>query len=383
MFDTSEKCQRTSKWIIGIFTCCILIYLGFRHISSIVDAISQLLDLAEPILLGAILALIFNVPMGFFERNIRKKTKLQKGARPLAIVLALLLISGIFIGVSLLVIPELVKAVKLIVQITGSGLEELAQIETNSALMKNSIGQHIAKLNIDWLGLKTQLEEWFRSQSGAIVNQVVGAAGSIVSSLVPFFIGFIFAIYILAGKERLKRQVYRLIHVWLPEKLGNAIFHVASVCSKTFHLFIAGQATEAIILGTLCMVGMIILKLPYAPMVGALVGVTALIPVVGAFVGTIVGAIMILTVNPFKAVVFVIFLLILQQVEGNLIYPRVVGSKINLPSIWVLASVTIGGNLGGPLGMLLGVPAASAAYALLKEATEMREHRTTQNSNYI
>lgn len=354
MFDTSEKCQRTSKWIIGIFTCCILIYLGFRHISSIVDAISQLLDLAEPILLGAILALIFNVSMGFFERNIRKKTKLQKGARPLAIVLALLLISGIFIGVSLLVIPELVKAVKLIVQITGSGLEELAQIETNSALMKNSIGQHIAKLNIDWLGLKTQLEEWFRSQSGAIVNQVVGAAGSIVSSFVPFFIGFIFAIYIIAGKERLKRQVYRLIHVWLPEKLGNTIFHVASVCSRTFHLFIAGQATEAIILGTLCMIGMIILKLPYAPMVGA---------------------IMILTVNPFKAVVFVIFLLILQQVEGNLIYPRVVGSKINLSSIWVLASITIGGNLGGPLGMLLGVPAASAAYALLKEATEMREHK--------
>ena len=143
-------------------------------------------------------------------------------------------------------------------------------------------------------------------------------------------------------------------------------------------MFIAGQATEAIILGTLCMIGMMILRIPYAPMIGALVGVTALIPIVGAFVGTIVGAVMILTVDPFKAVVFVVFLLILQQVEGNAIYPRVVGSKNKLPAIWVLAAVTIGGNLAGPLGMLLGVPAASAAYALMKEATDLREQRTFQ-----
>ena len=143
-------------------------------------------------------------------------------------------------------------------------------------------------------------------------------------------------------------------------------------------MFIAGQATEAIILGTLCMIGMMILRIPYAPMIGALVGVTALIPIVGAFVGTIVGAVMILTVDPFKAVVFVVFLLILQQVEGNAIYPRVVGSKIKLPAIWVFPAVTIGGNLAGPLGMLLGVPAASAAYALMKEATDLREQRTFQ-----
>ena len=149
--------------------------------------------------------------------------------------------------------------------------------------------------------------------------------------------------------------------------------HVFDVCNQTFKLFIAGQATEAVILGVLCMIGMMILQIPYAPMVGALIGVTALIPILGAFIGTIIGAIMILTVNPFKAVIFVVFLLILQQIEGNLIYPRVVGSKINLPAMWVLAAVTVGGNLAGPLGMLLGVPAASAAYALIKEATDNRE----------
>lgn len=137
--------------------------------------------------------------------------------------------------------------------------------------------------------------------------------------------------------------------------------------------FIAGQAAEAVILGTLCTIGMLILRLPYAPMIGALVGVTALIPIVGVFIGTIIGAFLILAVSPLKAFVFVAFLLILQQIEGNLIYPKVVGSKINLPAMWVLAAVTVGGNLGGPVGMLLGVPAASAAYELLREATEKRE----------
>ena len=379
MFDTSEKRRKISKWFIGIFTCCILIYLGFRHISSVAGAISWLIDLAKPLLIGAILALIFNVPMSFFERNLRKKTKLRKGARPLAIVLALALVFGMFIGITVLVVPELIEAVKLIIQIAGGGLDQLAQMETNTALMGTPVGQYFAKLDIDWLGLKTQMEEWFKSQSGTFVNQAVGAAGSFAGSLVTFFIGLVFAIYILSGKEKLKQQVCRLIHVWLPEKFGETLIHVSSVCSKTFRLFIAGQATEAIILGTLCMIGMAILRIPYAPMVGALVGVTALIPVVGAFVGTIVGAIMILTVDPFKAVVFVIFLLILQQIEGNMIYPKVVGSKIKLPAIWVLAAVTIGGNLGGPIGMLLGVPAASAAYALIKEATAKRENELMVN----
>jgi predicted PurR-regulated permease PerM len=380
MFDTSEKRREISKWFIGIFTCCILIYLGFRHISSVAGAISWLIDLAKPLLIGAILALIFNVPMSFFERNLRKKTKLRKGARPLAIVLALALVFGMFIGITVLVVPELIEAVKLIIQIAGGGLDQLAQMETNTALMGTPVGQYFAKLDIDWLGLKTQMEEWFKSQSGTFVNQAVGAAGSFAGSLVTFFIGLVFAIYILSGKEKLKQQVCRLIHVWLPEKFGETLIHVSSVCSKTFRLFIAGQATEAIILGTLCMIGMAILRIPYAPMVGALVGVTALIPVVGAFVGTIVGAIMILTVDPFKAVVFVIFLLILQQIEGNMIYPKVVGAKINLPAMWVLAAVTIGGNLGGPIGMLLGVPAASAAYALIKEATAKRENKLMVNN---
>lgn len=168
-----------------------------------------------------------------------------------------------------------------------------------------------------------------------------------------------------------------LIHAWFPEKTGVHLVHIVSVCNRSFRNFIVGQATEAVILGTLCTIGMLILRLPYAPMIGALVGVTALVPVVGAFIGTIAGAFLILTVSPLKAFIFVAYLMILQQIEGNLIYPKVVGSKINLPAIWVLAAVTVGGNLAGPFGMLLGVPAASAAYELLKEATVKREFQSS------
>lgn len=375
MFDKQEKCRQASKWVIRTVTACILVYLCFRHIGSIANAVMWLANLIQPLIIGLILALILNVPTRAIEEGLLGKTKLKKGLRPLSIVLALALVLGIFVGVALLVVPELVGAVQLIVQIVTSGLEKLAHLEENDALMQTQIGQQIANLNIDWLGIKSKLEIWFRSQTGALADYAVSMISYLASKIVTVVIGLTFSIYMLAQKETLKRQFIRLVHAWLPKSFGNYFLHVLALSNNTFRSFVAGQATEAIILGSLCMAGMAILRIPYAPMIGALVGVTALIPIVGAWVGLIVGSIMILTVNPFKALVFIIFLLVLQQLEGNLIYPRVVGAKINLPSMWVLAAVTVGGNLAGPLGMLLGVPAASIGYALLKEATVYREKK--------
>ena len=375
MFDDLEKSRKAAKWVIGVVSACILVYLGIRHIGTVAEAVGWLVNLLNPLLLGAVLALVLNVPMSMIEGLLLKKLRHSK--RPLAILLALILVVGIFVGVAFLVIPELLNAIALLVQIVSEGLEQLAGLDNTGALAQMPLAEWTN--NIDWMRLSTQLETWLKEQSGNLAGHAMGAVGSVVNGVVSFVIGLVFAIYILSGKEKLKAQASRLLRVWLPERVSGGIIHVASVCAGTFNLFIAGQATEAIILGTLCMVGMAILRLPYAPMIGALVGVTALIPVVGAFVGTIVGAIMILTVAPFKAAVFVIYLLILQQIEGNVIYPRVVGSKINLPAIWVLAAVTIGGNLAGPFGMLLGVPAASAAYVLIKEATDLQEqHRRTE-----
>ena len=235
------------------------------------------------------------------------------------------------------------------------------------------LGEYLEQIDIDWMQLKLNLEEWTMSRRDVLLKQAAGTVSSIAIGFMNFFIGLVFSIYILANKEKLKIQTRRLIHAWIPEKLGFSLIHVVSICNVSFRNFIAGQATEAVILGTLCTIGMLILRLPYAPMVGALVGATALIPIVGAYIGAIVGAFLILTVSPLKAFVFIIFLIVLQQLEGNLIYPKVVGSRVNLPAMWVLASVTVGGNLAGPVGMLLGVPAASAAYELLKEATAKRE----------
>lgn len=373
MFDSSEKRRMLSRWIIGTVACCILIYLGIRHIVNVAEAALWAVNQVKPLLIGVVLALILNVPMTLWESFLKKKLGMHKGVRALSITLSLLLVFGIFIAVAFLVIPELANALKLLVEILSDWLDKLARMDTSELLQETPFAAALAQIDIDWLSMKTQLEQWARNQSGVFVEQVMGAAGSVVSSTISGFIGLIFAIYIVSSKETLKRQTARLIRAWLPRRPGETLIHVCSVCAKIFRQFVAGQTIEAIILGTLCMAGMLLLQLPYAPMIGALVGVSALIPIVGAFVGTIVGTVMILTVSPVKAVVFIVFLLVLQQLEGNLIYPRVVGSKINLPAIWVLAAVTVGGNLAGPLGMLLGVPTASAGYALLKEATLDRE----------
>ena len=374
MFDDAIKRRQLAKWVIGVVSACILIYLGLRHVASLAAAVRAVYQVIKPLLLGIIMALFLNVPMSSVEDRLLKKYH-GKGKRPIAIFLSLLLVFGIFVGVAFLVVPELVEAIKLLVEIVGNGIGDLEKLESNELFSKTALGSALVNLNIDWMEAGQRLQEWFSSMSTTLLDTAVDAAGSALGSIVTGVIALVFSIYILGRKETLKRQVSRLIRVWLPKRMGQVLIHVSEVCGNTLKLFVAGQFTEAIILGTLCMLGMAILRIPYAPMVGALVGVTALIPIVGAWIGAVVGTVMILTVNTWKAFEFIIFLLILQQVEGNIIYPRVVGSKLNLPAIWVLAAITVGGNIAGPFGMLLGVPAASAAYILLKEATDKREVR--------
>lgn len=375
-FDNREKRKQLAKWIIGVIAACILIFLGVRYISSIAAAVSWLVHLVRPLLIGVVLALILNVPLGMFERRLfaKKPTpKKLKARRPLAIVLSLVLVFGIFVGVAVLVIPEFVAAVRVIASMLLSAMDQLAAFESQMDFSRLPFGEYLSRIDIDWLQLRAELELWFKQAGSAIMDRAAGVIGSVASSVIDSLIGFVFSIYVLANKEKLKRQVSRLIRVWLPERFGGKLIHAARVSADIFRQFIAGQTTEAIILGSLCAIGMWVLQIPYAPMVGALVGVMALIPYVGAFISTAVGAFMILTVSPIKALIFVVFLLALQQIEGNLIYPKVIGAKINLPAMWVLAAITVGGNLAGPIGMLLGVPVASAAYALLKEATDKRE----------
>lgn len=378
---SKDNQKKIARWVIGIAAVCILLYLGVQNIGTIAGAVSYAMGLVAPLLLGVFFALILNVPVRFFESHLFRKTKkerVKKLRRPLAIVLAIVVITAIVAGILCLVIPELIEAVKIIVQAATTLFDKLGNLDSPEAFEDIPFGEVLYEnvfknMTIDWDGIGSSLTTWVKEQSGTIMNTAVGTITSVVGAVVDFIIALIFSIYLLASKDKLKKQVTRIIKAWIPEKFSAWLIHATEVALRTFSRFVSGQTLEAIILGTLCMVGMLILQIPYAPTVGALVGVTAFIPVVGAFVGTAVGAFMILTVSPAKALIFVIFLLILQQIEGNLIYPKVMGDKVNLPAMWVLAAVTVGGGIGGAFGMLLGVPVTSTIYILVREATEKRE----------
>ena len=272
-----------------------------------------------------------------------------------------------------MVVPEVKDAIKLFADSTIDLVKDLAQMKKDKGLEALPFGNILAKIN--WSQIADNAEKWVKDQSVIIVNGAMDTVISFVGGVIDFFFAIIFSIYILFSKEKLKSQAKRLISAWLPKKYGNYIVHATSVANENFRNFVAGQTVEAFILGSLCALGMFILRIPYAPMVGALVGVCSLVPVVGAFVAGGIGAFMIFTESPVKALIFIIFLIVLQQLEGNLIYPKVVGSQVKLPAIWVLAAVTVGGALAGPMGILLGIPVASTAYVLLREATENRERK--------
>ncbi|MBQ3182310.1 MAG: AI-2E family transporter [Clostridia bacterium] len=371
----SSKMKKLAKWLVGVVAVCILIYLGVKNINTLASSVSYLFKLFGPLILGLVFALILNVPMSFFEGVLWKHAKKKlwvKLRRPIAFIISLVIILGILTGVVCLVIPELADAVVIIAKGAMELAKEISRMDKTSELYRFFDG---ILVQIDWSNIITSLQSWVTDTGSGIMNSALSRVTALFGGIVDFFIAFIFAIYILFSKKTLKVQTTRLIRAWLPEAFGEWMIHASSVASRVFRSFVSGQTIEALILGTLCMLGMLILRIPYAPMVGALVGITALIPVVGAFIGAGVGAFMILTVDPWKALIFLIFLIVLQQIEGNIIYPKVMGTRVNLPAMWILAAVTVGGGLAGPIGMLLGVPVASTAYILIREATEAKEEK--------
>lgn len=376
--NETNKYVKLAKWVIGVVASCILIYLAIRYVHVVVNSIWWIIQLVFPILIGVILALILNIPLHFFEHRVFSKwiplkSKIVK--RNLGILFSIICILGIIVLALFLIVPELVQAIITLVNIGTDSINIISTLTNKIDYSSIPFGNYLEKINIDWTVLATWLQGLLPSFFNDLAVRVPDLISSSVGNLVNIFLGLVFAVYILAQKEKLKSQTIHLVQVWIPEKVGTTGMYIASVCTQSFRNFIVGQTMEAIILGTLCTIGMAILRLPYAPTIGVLVGVTAFIPYIGAYIGAIVGFVMILTINPFKALIFVIFLVILQQIEGNVIYPKVVGNRINLPSIWVLAGLTVGGNLAGPIGMLLGVPAFSALYNLIIEATKIQESK--------
>ncbi len=370
---TSDKKRRTNALLIAITLACVAIYLGLRNVDAISGVAARIMDIVMPLLVGFGIALILNVPMSFLERSLWKRTKkrfLIKSRRWVALLLSLIFIIGLLAGVVLLILPSLVEAVTVIVQsaveiveyINSMGREEIEQLPFGDLL-----------LQIDWNSLLDSLKSWLSDQAHTIVDKVFGTLTSLIGSVIDLFVSVSFAIYLLFSKQKLKKQIHRLIKAWLPEKQGKQLCHAMSVGNRNFKSFIAGQSIEAVILGVLCFIGMIIFRFPYAAMISTVVGITALVPVIGCYVGGGVGAFMIFTVDPMLALWFVVYIIVLQQIEGNLIYPKVVGDKVNLSPLWIIAAVTVGGSMGGPVGMLIAVPLTATAYQLLKESTAERE----------
>lgn len=343
------------KYIILITFALVGLWI-VNNLNVVGNIFNVIISILFPFIFGGALAFLLNIPMSFFERKC-KKIKNKKTLRIVSLIFAIVVILFVIILMINLIVPELIDVVKLLIDNIPYYAEEI-----NNLIQRLELDiPDINSINIDTETLKNQVMAYIPD----LLASSVSIISNIISAVSSLFIAIIFSIYILLDKEKLQLQFTKMIKAYLSEKRAKKIINICSEASKVFRKFFTIQCLEATILGSLCIIGMLILKIPYAIPIGILIGVTALIPVLGAFIGVAVGAVLIVAVNPIKVVTFVIFVLILQQIEGNIIYPKVVGNSVGLPGIWVLAAVTLGGSIGGILGMLLGVPVATTIYNLL------------------
>lgn len=345
-----------------------LLFLCIHYWDSFAAFLQVLAAAASPLFAGCAIAYIANIPMSFYERHYFPKSSkplVRHSRRPVCMLLAFASIVAVVFLVVRIVAPEVGKCVALLLSAVPPMLQDLTEALSKSPLVSENIAKFLQEL--DWENIVVNAINFLKNGVGAVTDWAVGFMGALVSGVADFFVGLIFSIYLLSGKERLGRQLRALAGRYLRPALQRQGDYVLRVADNCFHHYIVGQCTEAVILGALCSLGMLIFGFPYSAVVGATVGLTALIPVAGAYIGGAVGFLLILTVSPIKAVLFVVYLVILQQLEGNIIYPKVVGTSLGLPGIWVLAAVIVGGGLGGIPGMILGVPLTACVYYLLKD----------------
>ncbi len=397
----------------------IVLYCLLQKLSVVGAGVKWLFGILSPIFIGFMIAFVLNLPMRGLERlwdkcelgmkrsvaKSKRKKKNKKNPpepgyveepievkigkvskalrRPVCLLVSILIIIAILAAVVSLVLPELGKTVMLLLDGVPDWLDDVKEWCLEYAEEYPIVVETISGLDIDWESTAKSLLSLIGTGTlGVVGNTFAGVIGAF-GGIVDFVIALIFAIYVLFSKETLSGQIKKLLHAFLPERIRNGILHVATTAHGIFCAFVTGQCVEAVILGSLCAIGMLIFRFPYAAMIGVLVGVTALIPVVGAFIGAGVGAFLILMIDPLQALMFVIFIVVLQQIEGNVIYPKVVGNSVGLPAMWVLAAVTVGGGIGGIVGMLFAVPTASVIYTLVREATAARLEKKRQAGEEI
>ena len=362
------------KSCLRIGASLFLLYLCINFWPKAMEVAGLFFGAAMPLLIGCIIAYLVNILMCAYERHYfvgNREPFVEKSRRPICMLGAFLTLAAVVYLVIRLIVPQLWSCVEIMIGGIPGALQDLVAFLEEYEVLPEDVTAILA--GVDWKSKMEQIVQVLTSGLGSLMDVVFSAVTSVFSWIVSGLLSLIFAIYLLLGKETLHRQAKKVARRYLKASVREKAEYVLSVANDCFHKYIVGQCVEAVIIGGLCSGGMLLLRLPYATMIGALVGFTALIPVAGAYIGAGVGAFMILTVSPVKALIFLIFVVILQQLEGNLIYPKVVGSSIGLPGIWVLAAVTIGGGLMGIPGMLLGVPTVAAIYQLLKNNLNKKE----------
>ena len=349
-----------------------LIFL-LMYSQTVLNGIAVAFNIMKPFIYGGIIAFVLNVPMRGIEQKLLAKWKgksAEKFKRPVSILLSILFVCAIITIVIAAVVPQVTQTfIELSTEIppfVEGVVEQLEEVSADYPQLQCYLEEiDISEFNCD--SLLNSLVSFAKNGMTSMLTSTVLVASNIIGGIVNIFIAFIFALYILGQKEKLANQAKRILTAYASEKVNHTILKICSLLHQNFTNFISGQCVEAVILGTMFVIAMSIFRMPYAILVGVLIAFTALIPIVGAFIGCAVGAFLILVDTPEKAFWFIILFLILQQIEGNLIYPHVVGSSVGLPAIWVLVAVTLGGNLMGIVGMLIFIPLVSVCYTLFRE----------------
>ena len=365
--------RQTVKSLLLVVCGGVAFYCGLQHLGVVAGAVVWLLGILSPFVLGGAIAFVLNVPMRAIERHLfPNRRRLTRLRRPLALVLTLVALTGVLTLAFCVIGPGIKDAVVSIAAQVPDAFDRLYQRLLGLEQYLPQIKDLVGDLAIDWKSLSQKALSLVQSWGGSLISSGGGLMVGVVSGVSTFVIGLIFSFYILLQKEKLARQGRQVLYGLLPLKQADRALEVLRLAERTFSNFLSGQCVEACILGTLFVIAMTIFRMPYALLVGVLIALTALIPIVGAFIGCAVGALLIAITDPWKALAFIILFLVLQQIEGNLIYPHVVGSSVGLPSIWVLAAVTLGGKLMGVGGMLFFIPLCSVLYALFRDFVKGR-----------
>ncbi len=356
----------------------VLLFVGLQNLGTVWGFVQILIGLLMPFIIGLCIAFILSVPMRAVETHLFRPLDKKCGRiwrkirRPLAATVTLLLALGVLAAAVFLIIPELGRSLRTLADSIPGFIARAQAWLTELAQKYPQWQDWINDLQLDWNAIAQKLLAFAQSGAVDLFNSTVSLATSIFSGVFNLFLGVIFAMYVLMQKETLARQITNVLRAHLPDAKTDRLLEIGRLSNRTFSRFLTGQCLEAVILGLMFFVTMCIFRFPYALMIAVLIAVLALIPIFGAIIGCVVGAFLIFVGDPMQAFWFVVMFLILQQIEGNFIYPKVVGTSVGLPSIWVLAAVTVGGGVMGIFGMLVAVPLSSVLYSLLRDSTNRR-----------